>query len=84
MDLLFGTGGVKGFPGVLSSVRSNLERAAAVQAEAGDKERAARTRQLAEDFPWIYPPWQTWAYLAGFVVTIDLMVGAFALSRRNG
>jgi len=80
-DLLFGTGGWKGFPGVLPSVRDNLERVAAAQQKGGDTEGAMRTRQLAKDFPWIYPPFQTWAYLAGFVLTIDLMLGAFLLSQ---
>ena len=80
-DLLFGTGGWKGFPGVIPSVRDNLERAAVAQEKGGDTEGAVRTRQLAEAFPWIYPPFQTWAYLAGFVLTIDLMLGAFLMSQ---
>jgi hypothetical protein len=76
-DLLIGYGGWSGFPPLDPSIHDNLERMAKEQS---DPKEAARFQRLAKQIPWIYPPFQTWAYLAGLIV----MVWAAAGVRRQG
>jgi hypothetical protein len=76
-DLLIGFGGLSGFPPLAPSIHDNLERMASEQT---DPKEAARLQRLAKQIPWIYPPFQTWAYLAGLIV----MLWAAAGVRRQG
>jgi len=71
-DLLLGTGGWSGFAPLAPSIHDNLKRLADEQAEA--KERARLTR-LAQQMPWIYPPFQTWAYVGGLLLMLWLAWG---------
>lgn len=68
IDLFLGTGGWGGFKPLTPSIQSSLYgRAAAAGEEAAAIERH-RLVQLADHIPWIYPPFQTWAYAAGLLV----------------
>lgn len=78
VDLLIGTGGWAGFSPLTPSIRDNLERRASKQDEA--KERA-RLELLAKQIPWIYPPFQTWAYLSGWLLMLWLAWGVRAEGR---
>jgi hypothetical protein len=77
VDLLIGVGGWGGFPPLAPSIRDNLDRMAS---ETPDPKEAGRLKRLAKQIPWIYPPLQTWAYLAGLLV----MLWAAAGVRRQG
>jgi hypothetical protein len=61
-DLLLGTGGWGGFPPCTPSIQSALEQRQ--KEDPKDRDRLAR---LAGNVPWIYPPWQTWLYVLGFL-----------------
>jgi hypothetical protein len=69
-DMLLGLGGWSGFQPCTPSIRDALI-GRAEQAKAEDRQRLQALADLA---PWIYPPWQTWLYLAGFGGTILLAV----------
>jgi hypothetical protein len=61
LTLGVGTSGVTGFKPRMASIQDNLRELAGRQ----DKmEERARLETLADLVPWIYPPWQTWIYLA--------------------
>lgn len=62
-DLVVGLGGWQGFQPCTPSIRSALSDRAR-DADPKEKDRLAR---LAANIPWIYPPWQTWLYLIGFL-----------------
>jgi hypothetical protein len=74
VDLLIGTGGWSGFRPNLPSIQANL---ADRQAEADKLVEVARLRQLARTVPWIYPPFQTWAYIGGLLLLIYMAWGAW-------
>jgi hypothetical protein len=78
LDLMIGTGGWWGFPPLAPSIHDNLERMAQQQTE---KKEAVRLDNLARKIPWIYPPLQTWAYLAGLAFMIWLAAGVWKESR---
>ena len=71
-DLLVGKGGWSGFAPLAPSIHDNLKRLADEQAD--PKERARLTR-LAQQMPWIYPPFQTWAYVGGLLLMLWLAWG---------
>lgn len=72
-DLLIGKGSWKGFRPALPSITANLsERKAASK----DAKEAARLAQLSRSIPWIYPPFQTWAYIFGFILLGYMAWGA--------
>jgi hypothetical protein len=77
VDLIVGRGGWSGFRPILPSIQSNL---AARQAAAEKREEVERLRQLAQAIPWIYPPFQTWVYVAGFVFLIYMVAGAWKIA----
>lgn len=72
VDLLVGTGGWSGFPPLEPSIRDNLERLAGKQNEPKEQ---ARLERLAQQIPWIYPPFQTWAYLGGWLLMLWITWG---------
>jgi hypothetical protein len=85
-DLFFGLGGAQGFQPFHPSVAAALRKRAQGTAQnspsawdhAADPNKAIPS--TSGDMPWIYPPWQTWAYVGGFAV---LCVVAFR-TWRNG
>lgn len=77
-DLLFGIGGWSGFPPLAPSIHDNLERMAKEQTDPKD---AARLSRMAKQGPWIYPPFQTWAYLAGLAFMLWAAAGAWREGR---
>lgn len=77
VDLLVGVGGWSGFRPSLPSIQAALnERVKA----AGKEDDAERLRQLARQVPWIYPPFQTWAYIGGFALLVYMSLGASQLA----
>ena len=77
-DLLLGTGGWSGFRPSTPSIHDNLLRLAA-KSEPNER---AKLETIADQMPWIYPPYQTWAYLGGWIFMIWL-ARANLRQRRN-
>lgn len=73
LDLLLGTGGWGGFRPLTPSIKDALLERARVAKD----DQAVRLRQVARTIPWIYPPLQTWAYLAGLFVLTFLAAEAW-------
>lgn len=67
LTLLLGTNGMA-FQPHMASIESNLRDRAEKQ-EPGEK---ARIESVADQIPWIYPPFQTLAYLGGLAALIYL------------
>lgn len=61
-DLLLGLGGWFGFQPCTPSIREALID----RADRAKPEDRQRLQALADMALWVYPPWQTWLYLAGF------------------
>ena len=72
VDLFVGRGGWSGFRPLAPSIQANLKAAAR---GADDKEKA-KLESLARSVPWIYPPWQTWAYLCGLILLVAMVRSA--------
>lgn len=69
-DLLLGNGGRTGFRPLTPAIQAALrDRGKAAQDEKKFSE-GDRLLRLASTIPWIYPPWQTWAYIAGLALQI--------------
>jgi hypothetical protein len=73
-DLFFGTGGIGGFQPLNPSVSAALQQRArdaaskAAQSQPGNQsDSSGKGSDPSAEMPWIYPPWQTWAYVGGFV-----------------
>lgn len=85
-DLVFGIGGVQGFqpvsPSVLAALRQRSSDSSAKDAaqQTEPSVGAHKIANAAGEMPWIYPPWQTWAYLGGFAI---LCVVAFSTWRTG-
>ena len=70
-DLFFGIAGVQGFQPLNPSVSAALRQRSGQPARQNLTPPTEATKKLPSvsgDTPWIYPPWQTWAYLAGFAI----------------
>ena len=67
VDLLVGTGGWRGFRPLAPSITAALNRRAEAAGESDEEVERVRLLQIAELIPWIYPPFQTLAYIAGLV-----------------
>ncbi len=89
-DLLVGTGGWSGFKPLAPSIQDNLRRLAddiqnpekgTAKQDSSVAEDARRLRRLADSIPWIYPPFQTWVYMFGFVVRVITWTGFSSPSR---
>lgn len=69
-DLFFGTGGINGFQPLNPSVSAALQqraKEAAAKSAPSQTEPPNKASEPSAEMPWIYPPWQTWAYIGGFV-----------------
>jgi hypothetical protein len=69
-DLFFGIGGIEGFQPLNPSVSAALQQKAketTAKTTPPQTESANKISDPSVEMPWIYPPWQTWAYVAGFI-----------------
>lgn len=79
-DLFFGTGGLGGFQPILPSVSAALRQRS--QDQKSSQEQKSKSDRLG-DMPWIYPPWQTWAYLAGLGTLCVVSVRTWQTCRKS-
>ena len=66
-DAFLGRGGWEGFFPMAPSLQSNLKKAE----ETAKADEKPKYRMLAEAMPWTYFPFQTWAYVFLFVLSLD-------------
>jgi hypothetical protein len=73
LTLFVGVDGITGFKPRMASIQDNLR----VRADGAEPEEKARLLRLADQVPWIYPPWQTWLYVAGLAFLLYVATGIF-------
>jgi hypothetical protein len=79
-DAMFGIGGWSGFLPIAPSLQDNL-RDLEKQAEKADK---LKYESVAQEIPWTYFPFETWAYLFLLGLSLDsaLVGGAYMTGTR--
>lgn len=81
LDLFLGIGGWAGFKPMAPSIKSNLVKKIDNNQTLTLAEKKA-LKDRAIDIPWIYPPYQTWAYVCGFFL-LAVMAGSIWRQKIN-
>lgn len=75
LDLFFGIGGWGGFKPLAPSIHDNLKSKGSNDNLTADEKN--KIESLSKNIPWIYPPYQTWGYLGGFLLLVYMAFSAW-------
>jgi len=75
LDLFVGLGGWGGFKPLAPSIQDNLKRKGNNANLTADERE--KIKNLSKNIPWIYPPYQTWGYLLGFILLSYMALSAW-------
>jgi hypothetical protein len=81
LDLFAGIGGWGGFKPLAPSIQDNLRSKGNIPNLTSEEKESIE--KLSKNIPWIYPPYQTWAYLLGFLLLSYMALSAWRNSRQK-